>query len=775
MTRHRRQLGRLTAALLCLAAPGMVQAQTAATSTVATSTATGFTAQRGTPATEVQLQGRVLTGSRLGEVSWAQTFPPELGDLRGPLRQGDVTYLGAGPAVLAYNEQGKVLARYDLSAPVLTLDGSGGLIRATVSGGDYRETFTLTAPENGAGTQERVVFTPDPAVTLWTMRAADLVPDSQVAQQWRRDAFNPFLGLRAAQQARAAGQPAQEAAHLRQLMAMPQPFPVWVKLAARLDAAGYAEQADRALELARADAAQRGYDPAIRVSRSAPEAYGNPAGYINSLLEQGRLTRAGVWLRHLRTLHPRIQGGESLYLRYTGLLESQGRAGEASEWRRFADSLRSETLYHRGDQGLIRLRDTSSLVAAALTLSLLLAAWSILRQARAARRADLSSLTSGPGNEGGHSWKPRPLERLSYTPLHYAGTGERLTLLLLSAALVLSVSGGLWASRTARLLETPALNTGTYGGAWAENALARLPLGSSPEATLLRGLSTQLSGDLSAARVRYQAAQALPCARNNLGVIAALRGDRPSADALFRSALAEQPGLGAAAYNLGFPVLTLGSEFQEQYRGGDPRLCYPDDRSLIRALSGGVTGLWRSQLLEPGQQLQDIAAGARQGQLHPWALLWLSELLALGTLLLALLPPRRPAGAPLRTDRWGQSDLAARRPERDPLAWVLPGSGLLEWVWGGPLLLSFVLGGLAWAAGRAAALLAAGEALPWPLSLWPAGSWPSSLAWLQGAWPLALMALAWLINAAFLWRLGRIHRRARSGGAGQPLSPSRPS
>ena len=751
------------------AGDGSAQQQALPTSTAA-GTVTPRTPERSGLAAEVTLRGRELAGLQRGEVVWSQTFAPELGALRGPLRQGGVTYLGAGPAVLAYDEAGRVLARYDLSAPVLTLDGSGGLVRATVSGGDYRETFTLIAPENGAGTQERVVFAPDPAVTLWAMQAGDAVPEEQVAQRWASDPLNPFLGLRAAQQARAAGQAEQAAAHLQTLMASAQPFPVWVRLAARLDAAGYPEQADHALELARADAAARGYDPAIRVSRAALAAYGNPTGYIETLLAQGQLNRAEVWLRHLRAMHPRAEGSEALYLRYAALLESQDRTGEASEWRGFAASLREGTLYHQGPAGLARLRDASGLLSLALALSLLLAVLALFRRGRAVQRAELS-LYGGRWR----AWREWPLERAGRTSLHYAGTGERLVLLGLSAALTVSLSGGLWASRTAELLDTPALNTGTYGGAWAETGLARLPLGSSPEAALLRGLSTQLSGDLSAARVRYQAARSLPCARNNLGVIAALRGDRPGADSLFRAALAAQPGLGAAAYNLGFPVLTLGSEFQERYRTGEPRLCYPDDRSLIRALSGDVSGIWRAQLHDPAGQLRLIAAEARRGRLHPWALLWLAEGLTLAALLLALLPPRRAtvsavsledtdgAKSAARASRWSGDSLPGRPPaylpDRDLLAWVLPGSGLLEWVWGGLLLLGFVAAALAWAAGYALSLRAASAALPWPLSLWPAAGWPDSLPGLTGPWPLAVMASSWLLNAACLWALGR--RRAR--------------
>ncbi|RTR25900.1 hypothetical protein [Deinococcus radiophilus] len=666
---------------------------------------------------EVQLSGRELSGVQGGQTVWSHAWPPELGAIRGPLRQGNTTYLGVGPAVLALSETGEVLARYDLSAPVLTLDGSGGLIRATVSGPGYRETLTLIPPQDGGGVQERVVFAPDPAVTLWTMRAADLIPDAQVQSAWQQDRLNPFLGLRAAVQARNAGDRRAEAARLKQVMGSTQPFAVWTKLAARLDAAGYPSLADDALESARIDAAQRGLDPSVRVSRAALEAYGHPAGYIGTLLDQGRLNRAEVWMAHLRLMHPRVEGGGALFLRYAALLESQNRSGEASEWRRFAASLGSGTLYGQGALGLEKLRDFTGLLSAALALSLLLALLSIFWQIR----------------------------RLS---LRHTGTGERLVVLGLSSALVLSLSGGLWAAQAAGRLNHPALNTGTYGGAWAEAGLATLSLTATPDAALLRGLGPQLSGDLSAARHYYQVAAEQPCGRNNLGTISELRGDRPTAEARYRSALGDEPGLGAAAYNLNFPVLTLGSEFQERYRPGQPRLCYPDDRSLLRALSGDIRSVWRTQLSDPQAQLSQVWQLARRGQVSGWATLWAAQLLALAALLLLILP---------RTE--AEPTLRPRSADQRLLSWLLPGSGLLDWVWGGVLLLVFVLAGLTWVSGYALELLGRGQPLPWPLHLWPPTRWPASLSGLGNSWPLLLMALAWVVNAALLWRIGVVRRQ----------------
>ena len=676
----------------------------------------GALTSAGATSLDIRLQGRDLTATAQGRTVWSYSPAPELGGVRGPLRQGGVTYLGVGPAVLAFDDSGKVLSRYDLPAAVLTLDASGGVLQATTAGPDYRETFTLIPPASGGGTQERAVFAPDPAVTLWAAHAADLVPPNEVRRRWQQDGQNPFLGLRAAMQAQATGNAAQAHADLARLMNAPQPFPLWTALAGQLEAAGYPALATEALERARADAAQRGYDPAIRVSREAQAAYGNPLGYISTLLQQGRLTRAEVWLRHLRTLHPRVEGGEALFLRYAALLDSQGRRGEASEWRRFVGSLREGTLYHRGAGALEEVREVSRLLALSLCLSLVLALGAVLAASwRRARRSGTSGMQRGP--------------------LLHASLGERLVLLGLGLGLTLCLSGALWAARTASLLAAPALNTGTYGGAWAEEGLSRLPAAAAgADAALIRGLARQLDGDLSAARVSYQAAGPLPCARNNLGTVAQLRGDRPSAEALYRAALEAQPDLGAAAYNLGFPVLSLGSEFQVLYRGAEPRLCYPDDRSLIRALGGDIRSVWRAEVVQPVPLLRQAWAEAEAGRLSPWLTLALAQALTLALLVLALLPTREatePAEDEPESTQGGAQ--AAARPGL--LAWLLPGTGLLSGVWGGVLLLGAVTAALLLAAalgGLPAGLAGGFSPRPLPAALVLGASYlinSAALAW----------------------------------------------
>ncbi|MFC6591871.1 hypothetical protein ACFP81_07545 [Deinococcus lacus] len=379
-------------------------------------------------------------------------------------------------------------------------------------GAGYVETFTLRPAAEGGGLQERAVFPPDPAVTLWLERTAKAVAPAEVKHAWADDPLNPFLGLRVASQQQAAGDDYGALQTVRQLVTLPLPFPAGVRLAAGLDAAGYPAAADLVLEQARRDAAQRGYDPEIRVSRAALKAYGDPVLYLNTLLDQGRLTRADAWMRHLRTLHPRFEGGPELYRSYAALLEVQGRGGEAEEWRRFARSLRSGTLYNLGPEGLPLLQDVLRLLSLGLALALAASLLTLLGRAWRAQEADLQ-----PWGGRWLAWLPHPVERLRHTALAYAGLGERLSVLALSTGLVCALAGWHWSAQTARLLNLPALNAGTYGGGWYDAQMSSqrlLPVGAS---ALLSGLPVHLSGNLAAARQRYAPGRELPAYRTTWG------------------------------------------------------------------------------------------------------------------------------------------------------------------------------------------------------------------------------------------------------------------
>lgn len=622
------------------------------------------------------LEGRTLRSDDGAGPAWSRTYPAHLGDLSGPVTLAGVVYLGVGPVVYALSGDGTPQARYDLPGAVTALDATGGTVRVSTAGRGYVEHFTLGSPAQGGRVQERVVFPPDPAVTGWLARAARRVPGGQLAQAAQQDPLNPFLALREAQAAAARGDRYATLNAVRRSLQVELPFPAWVQLAAGLDARGFPAAADLALDRARRDAAARGYDPGVRVSRAALLAYGNPSGYVGTLLEQERWPRAEVWLRYLRELHPRFEGGEALYRRYADLLEAQGRGGEAEEWRQFSRELQAGTLYNLGEGAPRRVRGALRLVTLALLLALLAGLLTLTARAWRVQGEETRAL-------GGRwrSWVRHPLSRLRRVAVLYGTLGERLMLTALAAGLLVSLVGWQWANTTAARLQAPALGTGTYGGGWFAARLDELDLRPVPDTALLVGLGAQLDGDDSAARRRYTQAPGNACALNNLGVIAQGRGDLPQARELYRTALAARPDLAAAAYNLGLNPGTPGTAFQRSNRPGAPRLCYPDDRSLARAVSGDLSVTLLRQVQRP---LTALSPGLGQSPRLGWA--FLGALALLVGLALSLVIP---------------SPAAAARQGR-PLAYrlaavLLPGAALMDGAWGGVLLLVWgtVLAGLA--------------------------------------------------------------------------------
>lgn len=668
----------------------------------------------GQAATVPVLEGRTLRYEDGPRLVWQRSYPAALGDLSGPLEVGSVTYLGVGPKVYAYTARGRVLGRADLPGPVTSLDASGGVVRVTTGGDGYAERFTLAGGAAGPSVQERVVFPPDPAVTQWLLRAAQAVPAADVQAAAGADPTNPFLLLRLAEQRRQAGDSYAALSAVRRALGSSLPFPAWVQLAARLDTAGYPAAADLALDRARRDAAGRGVDPDVPVSRAALSAYGNPSAYLGTLLDQNRLARAAAWIGYLRELHPRFEGGPALYARYAGILEAQGRAGEAEEWRQFARSLRTGTLYNLGAGGLDTVRDAARFLTLALLLSLG-AALAVLT-ARAWRPQGQATRPLGGRLR---AWLRRPLARARFVTVAYASLSERFLLTLLLAGLVVSLGGWQWANLAGAALSSPALNIGTYGGGWDRTGLSDLNLRPGPDSALLIGLAAQLDGDDSLARQIYTGALPDACALNNLGAISQARGDEAQAREQYRAALSARPDLSAAAFNLGLNPGTPDSSFQRAYRPGQPRLCYPDQRSLTRAVTGDLSVTLRRALLQPAQVLSP--APGRSARLG-WALLGAALLCAL-TALSLLLP--RAALTPAQ----------ARAPLGRLLALLLPGSGLMGSPWGGMLL-------LVWAAVLAALA-------PWSgLAAFPALPLLASGALRGGL--IAALAAIYVLNAVIL-------------------------
>lgn len=618
---------------------------------------------------EVALEGRTLLNREDDGVVWRVTFPPAMGTLVDPVTFGGNSYVGVGPAVYAVSAEGGILGRADLPAPVTALDGASGAVRVTTQGHGYTEQFTLKAPEAGLfiPVQERAVLPPDPAVTQWLSRVADSFPDGEVNRWAERFPGNPFLALREAQQRQKAGDSYAALNNVRRALSLQMPFPAWTRLAARLDTAGFPTAADLALERAKRDAAARGLDPEIPVSREALKAYGDPVGYAATLISQNRLPRAEVWMSFLRDVYPQFEGHDALYRRYAALLEAQDRAGEAEEWRQFARNQRSGSLYNLGSDDTATLRDTARLATLALLLSLVAALLTLSARAWRSQQEDTRTF----GGRYRSLWQ-RPMTRARLNLMSYASFSERLMLFTLGAALLVTLGGWQWANQTRQGLLAPALNMGTYGGGWYAANVEDLNLRVTPDTAILAGLAAQLDGDSTTARQSFLQAGQDACALNNLGVISQERDDKPQALEYYRAALALRPDLTAAQYNVGLNPAAPGTDFQKKYRPGQPRLCYPDRRNMARMVSGDLSVTLRRDLVNPLNFLQGDPAGQRLG----WVILAAFAHLLLMAFLLLI--PRAATSARL-----------GRPTTYRLLAFLLPGAGLLSSPWGGMLLVTW--------------------------------------------------------------------------------------
>jgi hypothetical protein len=612
------------------------------------------------------LEGRSLNFELGGKPVASVSFPEVLGEISGPVTQGDTTWLAIGPELYGFAARGVARTRLDFSSAISGLDGSGGVLRVTAGPSGVQDTYTVT----DSRIQDRVVFVPDKAVTGWLSQAAALVPEAGLKAAAAQDPTNPFLALRLAEQAKTRGDTVTALSETQRPATLSVPFPAALSLARRFEALGNPAGANLQLGQAARDYAERGYDPALPVSRAALSAYGDPLGEVERLLSRLNLDRADGWIRYLRQTSPRFGGASALYRRYADLLDAQGRSGEAEEWRAFAASLTQGTLYNLGEYSLLTLRDAARLSALVLLLSALAAYLTL-----AARAWRLQG--EGTAALGGRwlSWLRHPLSRLRRSVLAYAGLGEKLIVVALLSGLLISLSAWTWAAQTQARLQAPALNTGTYGGAWFYGGLDELGLRSGEAAALIRGLAAQLDGDEAGARSLYEAGGSpLPCTQNNLGVLARNRGDSVQARELWRASLSAAPDLSAPAYNLGLRPGDPESAFQRQYRPA-PRLCYPDQRTLVQAQGSSLAAQLRALLLNPWTTLMNTPttfSGPVQGT---WALLLL---LAYALSVLWLLTPLPGA---------------ARSPGRPALfralALLLPGSALLDGAWGVVLLLGW--------------------------------------------------------------------------------------
>lgn len=669
-----------------------------------------------------------------------RSFDPALGELRGPVTQGDTVWLGVGPTVYGFGPAGDVVTRLDFSGPISGLDASGGLLNVTAGEPGVQDTYTLSDGQ----LRERVVLPPLPAVTGWLEQAAQLATSAQVRAAQHSDPTNPFLALRRADLALQEGDQTTAMQEIRRATRLPVPFAAAVRLAALLEGRRQYSAVSVVLEQAERDYAARGYNPALPVSQQALKAYGDPLGEVRQLLAAGQLERAGVWLEYLRRVSPRFEGAEQVYEQYAAQLERQGQTRQAAAQRNYARQLQGGTLYHLGPQVLSIIQDAARLLLCALILAGGAAYALLWVRAWPAQRRDLAGQ--------GAAWR-RPLWRLRRSALAYAGLGEKLVLGSFLGALILCLSAWTWAGNTQAALFSPALNMGTYGGAWFYDQLDSLSH-TNLDANLLRGLAAQLDGDETQARRYYQAAEDNPsrlgssataaCIQNNLGVMLQAQGDPAGAREAWRVARSAAPDLLSPIYNLGTPTQRASlsdprTEFQRRNLTA-PMLCYPDQRSTVNALGGNLAGQLRALAQHPLTTLLATPTGFKPWVQWAWiaALLWACAYLLVMLLLPKLEPPRsRTLGG------------LPRSPLFRTLALLLPGSALLDGIWGGLLLLGWAA--LLWLYLEALGLL------PRPL-------FGHLLGGVSQAFLAGLLVLSYLINLLCLalsqWWYWRNLRRA---------------
>lgn len=630
------------------------------------------------------LEGRTLLYKKDDKIAWEVHFPAGTGSIIGPVLLDHRVYLGIGPVVYAWDKKGKLLGRADLPTTVSHLDTSGGVVHVSVSSEGYNERFALGEPQDDylLPVEQRVVFVPDIEVTKWLQNYAKSVPAHELKEAVKADPSNPFLILRQAKQAQleTSEHTSEHNSYdmiraVRRSLGMALPFYAWTQLAVELDSMGFPTAADLALLRARKDAALRGLSPDVPISRQALIAYGNPLGYIGTLLEQGRTLRAEVWMRHLRELHPYFEGRNALYLRYAQQLEAQGRTGEAEEWRQFNRSLRTGTLYNLGSQDTVLLKQTAKWTAYALSLVLLAALLTLKARIWKMQMADTQAL-------GGYfkSWWSL-VQRLRMTTLGYARPSERVMLCTFSVLLLLVLSGWKWSVRTETGLNQPALNIGTYGGGWQASQMAELELRAAPETEFVFGLMAQLDSDDNIARRHYNKAKDA-CTLNNLGAMAQKREDLPQARADYRTALSLRPDQTVTLYNLGLQPPAAVADFQRQYLPAQPLLCYPDRRMLSQVVSENLNVTLGRVFITPMVFLRTDPYTEQ-----PPSRLDVALVLCWGYtvfLLLMLTIPRTVSVHAHKHRGWGIF-----------FSFMLPGTGLLSHPWGGMLLLVWAMSSIA--------------------------------------------------------------------------------
>ncbi|MDT3682628.1 MAG: hypothetical protein ROY82_09175 [Truepera sp.] len=587
-----------------------------------------------------QLVDGSVEGVRGGETVWSLSFPPRSGETAGLLQKGLDVYVGHGNAVLLIDARtGVVQKRHRLPAQVSAISLSGGVPLVTLSysnGAEGRAAILSTGPEDAEP------FDVDPDLYGWLRNEAAVADPASRLQQ---DPTNPWLYLEAMRSA--APGSSEESKALEGAQSNAVTFYERAQLARELMrfSPPHREAAATAMYGAFDDFVARGYRPELLFDRDLAQAYGFPLDALESALGKGDMQAAAFWAERVYLLAtPAVPETQAALREYSSYLRVDGQREAADQWLErsregagfgLASAIRKVAL----DVGRTGWYGVAALLVALLALYVALAAKYWRPQSLNLRRQS---------SKGGGA---------RFFFLRYATFTERLVavLLLIAAACLASLQG--WARDGDTL--PAAWGSGSLESVPALDALARMPEDGADMA-FVRGYAEQTSGAEDPAAEAYRSVPNVAAAVNNLGVLL----DDPS---LFRRALDLEPGLPAAAFNLGQG--SNPSRLMATFAPDMKALVVPDESRLRSAVAGSFQTALASVFTNPWQTLTGVAGVG----LAQW--LWLVVvvaflLLTLVNVVMLVLPrPRVARNAP-------------RTPLYHLLAILLPGTGQADELWG---------------------------------------------------------------------------------------------
>jgi len=581
-----------------------------------------------------------VEGVRGGETLWSLTFPARSGETAGLLQTGPDVYVGHGNSVLLIDARtGVVQKRHRLPAQVSDISSSGGVPVVTLSysnGAEGRAAILASGPEDAEP------FDVDLDLYGWLRNEAAVADPASRLQQ---DPTNPWLYLEVARAA--APGSSEESRALEGALANAVTFYERAQLARELMrfSPPHREAAATAMYGAFDDFVARGYRAELLFDRDLSQAYGFPLDALESALGRGDMEAAAFWSERVYLLAtPAVPETQAALREYSAYLRADGQREAADQWLErsregagfgLASAIRKAAL----DVGRTGWYGVAALLVALLALYVALAAKYWRPQSLNLRRQS---------NKGAGA---------RFFFLRYATFTERLVavLLLVAAACLTSLQG--WARDGDNL--PAAWGSGSLASVPALDALARMPEDGADMA-FVRGYAEQTSGADDPAAEAYRSAPNMAAAVNNLGVLV---GD-PS---LFRRALELEPGLPAAAFNLGQG--SNPSRLMATFAPDAEALVVPDETRLRSAVAGSFQASLAAVFTNPWKTLTGVSG---VGLAH-W--LWLVIVVAfllltlINVVMLVLPRPRVAHNAP-------------RTPLYHLLAILLPGTGQADELWG---------------------------------------------------------------------------------------------